>query len=248
MPAASPASRIAGDRGLRREWIVQELLRQIIQGELRSGQRLVTEELAGRFGVSHTPIREALITLAGMGIIELAPNRGATIRRVTAREVREVGQVRRALECEAVRLACGRIALQDLVTLEHELQKLDAMVSHGSSVVIAQAQLLDSRLHDIIADSSGNSFLMHELHRLKILFRAFRDAAWEFDGRTNAYGRLQEEIREHLEIVQALAARDRQAAARAMSQHIRSGVIYWMKAIPRESSFGSGNSRLLSKG
>src|SRR5207253_11519126 len=65
--------------------------------------------LAARFGVSHTPIREALIELAGIGVVSLLPNRGAVVRPITARDVREVCQVRRALECLAVRQACGRI-------------------------------------------------------------------------------------------------------------------------------------------
>src|SRR5947207_2154690 len=89
------------DHGLRRQTIVQSLLADVFQGRLHAGEHLVTQELAERFGVSHTPIREALITLAGIGIIDLLPNRGAIVRKVTASEVREVCQVRRVLECEA---------------------------------------------------------------------------------------------------------------------------------------------------
>ena len=74
----------------------------------------MTQELAERFGVSHTPIREALISLSAMGIIDLLPNRGAVVRKVSRQEVREVCQVRRVLECEATRLACGRMPLADL--------------------------------------------------------------------------------------------------------------------------------------
>src|SRR5439155_12484206 len=72
------------DHGLRRQAIVQSLLSDVFQGRLRAGQHLVTQALAERFGVSHTPIREALITLAGIGIIDLLPNRGAIVRPVTA--------------------------------------------------------------------------------------------------------------------------------------------------------------------
>ena len=71
-------------RGLRRQAIVQSLLADVFHGRLRAGEHLVTQELAQRFGVSHTPIREALIALAGIGIIDLLPNRGAVVRRVTA--------------------------------------------------------------------------------------------------------------------------------------------------------------------
>src|SRR6266511_132086 len=86
------------DHGLRRQAIVQSLLTDVFQGKLRPGQRLVTQDLAERFGVSHTPIREALICLAGIGILDLVPNRGAIVRRVTTQDVHEVCQVRRVLE------------------------------------------------------------------------------------------------------------------------------------------------------
>src|SRR6478736_6209741 len=97
------------DHGLRRQLLVQSLLMEIFQGSILAGDHLVTQDLATRFGVSHTPIREALITLAGIGFVEIVPNRGAIVRQVTPKEVKEVCQVRRVLECEATRLAAGKI-------------------------------------------------------------------------------------------------------------------------------------------
>ena len=113
-PHPSPAPPLRCDHGLRRQAIVQSLLTEVFEGRLRAGQHLVTQDLADRFGVSHTPIREALIALAGIGIIDLLPNRGAVVRRVTARDVREICQVRRVLECEAARNACGRADAAEL--------------------------------------------------------------------------------------------------------------------------------------
>src|SRR5579863_1045205 len=109
MPNSQTASPAKADHGLLRQKIVEQILADVFRGGLTAGRHLVTQELAARFGVSHTPIREALIAMAGIGIIDLLPNRGAVVRRVTARDVREIGQVRRLLECEAVRLACGRV-------------------------------------------------------------------------------------------------------------------------------------------
>src|SRR5271168_5216366 len=103
MPAAQQAPPLKCDHGLRRRTIVQALLTEVFEGRLRAGQHLVTQELAERFGVSHTPIREALIALEGIGIIDLLPNRGAVVRQLTARDIREVCAVRRVLECEAAR-------------------------------------------------------------------------------------------------------------------------------------------------
>jgi DNA-binding GntR family transcriptional regulator len=221
-------------RGLRRQTIVQSLLAEVCQGRLRAGEHLVTQELATRFGVSHTPIREALISLSSFGLIDLLPNRGAVVRRVTAQEVREVCQVRRALECEATRSACGRINLAELHALAAELRRLTTVKPRSGNGFIEQARALDSRLHDLIADSCGNTFLAKEISRLKTLFRAFRDVAWAHDEACNDFHRLGEEAHEHLAIVEALLAGDAKAAARAMARHIRSGVRYWSRAMPAE--------------
>src|ERR1700739_316152 len=123
MPVSRESDASPCNHGLRRQTIVQSLLVDVFQGGLRAGQHLVTQELAERFGVSHTPIREALIALAGIGIIDLLPNRGAVVRRVTATDVREVCQVRRVLECEATRSACGRIDPTRLSGLADELRR-----------------------------------------------------------------------------------------------------------------------------
>jgi len=223
------------DHGLRRQTIVQSLIGDVFQGRLHAGAHLVTQELAQRFGVSHTPVREALIALAGIGLIDLLPNRGAVVRRVTVTDVREVCQVRRALECEATRSACGRIEPTRLNNLAGELRRMVVVEGISASRFIAWAREVDSRLHDLIAASCGNTFLSKEIGRLKMLFRAFRDMAWAHDEARNDYHRLAEEAHEHLAIVEGLIAGDRRTAARAMARHIRSGVKYWSRAVPNGS-------------
>jgi DNA-binding GntR family transcriptional regulator len=240
-PGLLPSSNgeaLSCNRGLRRQAIVQSLLADVFQGRLRAGTHLITRELAERFGVSHTPIREALITLAGIGIVDLLPNRGAVVRKVSSHEVREVCQVRRALECEAVRSACGRIDLAALHALATELRRLRAVRAPNQARFIEQARAVDSRLHDLIAESSGNAFLAQELGRFKTLFRAFRDVAWEQHEARNDYHRLAGEAREHLAIVEALLAGDAREASHAMARHIRSGLKYWSRAMP-----ANGNHR-----
>ena len=93
--------------------VAELLLGEVFKGTLRAGQRLVIKDLSERFQVSSTPIREALVQLEGIGIIDFVPNSGAVVRQVTTADVREVCQVRRALECEATRSACGRLDLAE---------------------------------------------------------------------------------------------------------------------------------------
>jgi DNA-binding GntR family transcriptional regulator len=232
MPVTPVPETLKCDHGLRRQTLAASLLADVFQGRLRAGEHLVTQELAERFGVSPTPIREALITLAGVGIIDLLPNRGAIVRRVTPHEVREVCQVRRVLECEATRSACGRIDLAELHALANDLKRLTPVKPRSGPRFIAEARALDSRLHDLIADSCGNAFLAQEIGRLKILFRAFRDVAWEREEARNDFHRLSEEAGEHMAIVEALLAGNAKEAAHAMARHIRSGLKYWSRVLP----------------
>jgi DNA-binding GntR family transcriptional regulator len=219
------------DRGLRRRLIVQTLLTDVFEGRLKAGDHLVTRTLAERFGVSHTPIREALIGLSGLGIVDLQPNRGAVVRRLAASDVREICQVRRALESEATRGACGRVDPAELGALGEGFRELSATGSSADPEFISRAGALDSRLHDSIAVSCGNGFLAKELDRLKTLFRAFRDVSYTRDEPRFVIRRLTSEIREHLAIVDALGAGDRIAAGRAMSRHILSAVDHWTRAL-----------------
>jgi DNA-binding GntR family transcriptional regulator len=227
------------DRGQRRRVIVQSLLMEVFGGRLRAGQHLVTQNLAARFGVSHTPIREALIALEGIGIVDVLPNRGAVIRRVGPEEVREVCQVRRVLECEATRGACGWIAPADLRALAADLKALMPRATAPSPGFPEEAAAVDSRLHDLIATSCRNTFLANELGRLKVLFRAFRDVTYARDPTRYASGRFEAEAAEHLAIIEALLAEDRAGAARAMSRHIRMSVENWSGTLPEPAAAGS---------
>lgn len=235
-----PARFSSSDHGRRRQAIVESLLSEIFQGAIDAGQHLVTQDIADRFGVSHTPVREALAAMAGIGIIDLVPNRGAIVRRISHREVREICQVRRALECEAVRSACGRIDRAELAELATDFRRLLKARPASAEQLLDRAKALDSRLHDLIAARCGNSFLAAELGRLKLLFRAFRDVAYIQYRIDDDRERLLEEAQQHLGILEALLAGDRGAAVRAMSRHIRSGLKYWLRARPDHASRATG--------
>jgi len=229
------------DHGLRRRVIVQSLLIEVFQGRLEAGKHLVTQELADRFGVSPTPIREALVALEGIGIVDLLPNRGAVIRRVTSEEVGEICQVRRVLECEATRSACGWITPAELRSLQTDLKGLLARSTSPDPGFLEEASAVDSRLHDLVASSCRNRFLANEIGRLKILFRAFRDVTYARDETRFRSGRFEAEAREHLAIVEALLADDRKAAVKAMSRHIRMSVENWGRTLPNPTPLTNGD-------
>ena len=213
---------------MRREALASTILAEIFNGTLAAGQRLVAQDLAERHGVSQTPIREALIALAAIGMIDLLPNRGAVVRRVGEREVREVCQVRRILECEAVRMACGKMTAGSLEAIGDAIDRIRVCCNEPNAELVRIARVVDSRLHDEIATACGNELLAREIGRLKLLFRAFRDGSWERVAIQNDYSRLAVEADEHMQIIAALKANDAAGATDAMARHIESGERYWI--------------------
>ncbi len=224
MPDCSSAEP-AFDHGLRRQAIVKSILTDIFHGRLHAGQRLVTESLANRFHVSHTPIREALIELCGIGVVELLPNRGAVVRAVTASDIHDVCEVRRILECEATAGAAHSVDLATVQRIDTDIRALSC--SPVNARAVSRAQELDTVLHDTIREACGNRFLAAELKRLRTLFHAFRDVTWELELLQRDFHRIGVEATEHLAITAALLARDRKRAKQAMASHIRSGITYW---------------------
>src|SRR5262245_27672557 len=97
------------DRSALVDQLAASLQARILSGEIASGTRLRKEALADEFGLSRTPVREALRKLESTGLIELRPNRGALVRHPTAREIREAYEVRAELEGLAAQLAAARI-------------------------------------------------------------------------------------------------------------------------------------------
>ncbi len=200
----------------RRGWVVKSILRSIFTGEFRGGDRLVEEELAVGIGVSRTPIREALGELAGIRMIDVKPNHGAVVLPFGPRQIRELYHVRRVLESEAARLAAPRVdadALEQL-RLEHEdLLHADPRPVDWSARIL----VLDQRLHELIARSSGMPRLSEEIDRYRALIESIREAVGNIAHAQDVA------LVEHLRIIDRLAARDAEGAAEAMERHIARG-------------------------
>jgi len=205
------------DHGSRRERVVREILAGLFTGKYEAGQRMRVESLAEQFEVSATPVREALVELAGVGILDLQPNRGAVLRKFGPIEILELIQVRRILECEAVRCACERFAPFELTQLEQEFIQLNSI--GRDEHWLEMFRKLDIKLHDLIASRSGSQRLAHEIKRYSILFTALDDARYaKRDASENSSSK--DENEEHLQILRSMAARDPQSATQAMARHI----------------------------
>jgi DNA-binding GntR family transcriptional regulator len=199
-------------RGALRHELAKRLLIEIFQGKMPEGTRLIAMNLATRFGVSSTPVREALFELEDSEVVEVIHNRGAVVRRFGREELREIFQMRRLIEGEAVRLACARIDDETLDDLRRRLRDL-AKRRHDAQWLEAE-MALDRELHATIAARCGNSRLAKEFERYNMLVEALRSVV---GGERQA---LRDAFATHLEIVDALLARDSEAAAAAMTRHV----------------------------
>lgn len=205
------------EHGLRRETITRAILSDIFDGQYEPGARMKIEHLAEQYEVSATPIREALVELAGIGVLELVANRGAVLRPFGPRQLREICHVRRILESEAARCACGRIAPFELESLERELAEL-ATGPRGRKWS-ERTQSLDTQLHELVAARCGNERLAYEIGRYRVLYRTLRDVHHQHRQSRQNYEQMEENA-EHLAIARALAAGKPEEASAAMARHI----------------------------
>ena len=204
--------------GMRRDAATRRLLVAIFEGQFDGHRRLRVEHLAKMLGTSATPIREALVELASLGIVELRPNRGAILRPFSAKEFFELCQMRSILEGEAARGACGRIASVVLRNLATEFSRLSA-VRERDEEWLEETRRFDNQLHDLIAANCGNDRLALEIRRYRDLYRTLRDVYHKRQSLRGNYSQL-DENEEHLAIVRAVIAEKPNEAADAMRSHL----------------------------
>ncbi|MBN2579630.1 MAG: GntR family transcriptional regulator [Pirellulales bacterium] len=191
-----------------------QILEHIFQGVLPAGTQLVVRKLAAQMGVSATPIREALVELESIGVVQFAHNRGAVVKPFGSQQLREIYHLRRILESEAARCACGRIDPKDLQDLKRNMWKLLEAPGEENAAWSEQAMALDRRLHQLIASHCGDTRLADEISRYDSLVQTIREIVGN-------QRRLQQSgLKEHLPIIDALLVLDAEEAAVAMTRHI----------------------------
>ena len=195
-----------------RDVVFNTLRTAIITGEFAPGERLMEISLAERLGVSRTPVREAIRKLELEGLVVMIPRRGAEVARITEAGLKEVLEVRCALEELAVELVCRRIDKAGLGELKDAHQKFVEAVQEGDTLEITNQ---DEAFHECIFKQSGNKRLLQMVNNLKEQMFRYR---MEFVKERNYHTEL---IREHEMLLQAIGKRDEAAAKELMKHHIQ---------------------------
>ncbi|MBN2296492.1 MAG: GntR family transcriptional regulator [Pirellulales bacterium] len=201
-------------RNALRHEVTRRLLWAVFRGELPLGTRLVAQTLAKQFGISATPVREALLEMETIGMVEFPHNRGAVVKPWGRRQVREVYHLRRILESEATRCACGRINPETLNSIKAEMTEL--LQRDQNQAWTDDAMVVDQQLHNIIIKDCDNDRLMDEVNRYNVLIQAIREVVG------NQQETQTQAILEHLAIIDALLAKEPEVAAAQMARHINS--------------------------
>ncbi len=213
LPDATPSQETGGRierRSLHHE-VVGRLRGMILQGELQAGERIPERELCDRFGISRTPLREALKVLATEGLIDLLPNRGAAVSRISAEGLREAFQVMGALEALGGELACARITDKEIAAIR---QLHERMVRHYRAGMLNDYFALNQKIHEAILAAAENRMLTELYGRLRGQVQRARFAA------NLSETRWRQAVAEHEEMMVALDARDAEKLGKLLKRHL----------------------------
>lgn len=196
---------------MRADLIAEILENRIFEGTISDGDRLDQVSLAEEFGVSRTPIREALQKLVSSGLAVLHPNRGVFVRQPGPVELMEMFEVMAELEGMCGWLASERISDAALAELKDANAACEEAAALNSPDDYYRA---NERFHRIIYSASANNFLDQQATALHRRLKPFRRI------QLRLRGRIGQSLAEHRLIVDAVAAGDAEAASAALKQHV----------------------------
>ena len=193
--------------------VAEAIRRAIARGDLVPNQRLIETDLTAEYLASRSAVREALAELAVEGLIERVQNRGARVRSIPVPEAVEIIEVRGALEALCVRKAAERITDEQIQELQLMGLEMSESVAAGE---LGKYSAINKRLHRRVVQISGQDTAAATIERLRAqsVRHQFRLAMQP--------GRASISLPEHLEIINAISARDAEKAARFMEKHMGS--------------------------
>ncbi|MBJ6724788.1 GntR family transcriptional regulator [Geomesophilobacter sediminis] len=182
-----------------RERILETIRDAIMSGALRPGEKVAEPELAARFGISRTPIREAFRQLESEGYLTVIPRKGALVAAFSAKDVEEFYAIKSILEGYAARKACSRLSTKEIDRLEGINEKLREIAIEGD---VRHFFKVHNNFHDLFIRGAGNDKLHDMIAALLQKFQRLRLAS------LSKPGRMQISVEEHEKIIEAFRKRD----------------------------------------
>lgn len=195
-----------------RQQVIENIREAIAVGRLAAGSRLIERDLCEMTGVSRTVVREVLRQLEAEGLIEVIPNKGPIVARISIRQAREVFQLRAELEGLASHLFAELATPAQMQALKDAFTVLRQSYADGNSIAMIAAK---SRFYDCLVEGSGNETLGSVLRQLHARAMVLRATSLSQPGRT------QQSEREIAALMDAIERRDGPAARQASMTHIQ---------------------------
>ncbi|MEH7377194.1 MULTISPECIES: GntR family transcriptional regulator [Bacillaceae] len=186
------------------------LKEMILEGELKAGDRLIERELAGKLGISRTPIREALFRLESQGFVKTVPRKGVVVSNISESEVIEVFTILASLEVLAVKLAAGRMDRETQLELDQKIEELMLLRDQAEE----NFNLEHIQMNRLINKASKSPKLFEILSGLIDYIHMAANMGYETPGRRK------ESLREHIDIMKALRDKEAEMAEYLMRIHI----------------------------
>jgi DNA-binding GntR family transcriptional regulator len=209
-----------GGRRRYRDQVGDALRAALIAGELTPGAVYSAPALAVRFGVSATPVREAMLDLVREGLVDIVPNKGFRVTEVSERQLDEYTQIRELIEIPVI---VGLTHTADRAQLEALRPQADLIVEAAAQGDLIGYLEADRRLHLALLKMAGNEHLVAVVEDLRKRSRLF--GLQELAGA----GKLEASAREHLELLDALIAGDEEAVRACMTHHLSHVRTLWAK-------------------
>lgn len=210
-PAAPTLPTLGGKKSSYRERVADALRAALIAGELRAGEVYSAPTLAVRFGVSATPVREAMLDLVKEGLVDTVPNKGFRVTAVSEKQLDEYTHIRSLIEIPTtaeLATTADPVALEALRPVAREIVTAAAT---GDLIAYVEA---DIRFHLGLLALAGNEHLVEVVGDLRK-----RSRLYGLNALVEA-GRLEASAEEHLAILDALLARDEEAVREVMTRHL----------------------------
>ena len=191
--------------------VLNQLRDMIIEGTLAPGTRINEGQVGAALGVSRTPLREAIKTLASEGLVEILPAKGAIVRRFSESDIRDILEVLKSLEQTAARLLCQRGSDADITGIRSLHDQMMALYKARNRLSYFK---LNQAIHSAIVRASGNGMLAQTHEQLQARIKRIRFIGNETPDRWAAA------VAEHEEMIVALTARDGERLAEVLGRHL----------------------------
>ena len=197
------------------ESLIATVLDWIDLGRLNPGDVIDETALVAEFGVSRTPVREAVLQLEAMGLVRRLPRKGATVFRPTLEEFLAILEVHAKLEGQAAGLAARRLSQSWATALETAVQACETYAQTKGDAEPDASYQLNLRFHESVAMAAGNTFLTEMIKTNARKLLAYYRARYRYAGAIAA------SAREHRAIATLIFARDSEAAEALMQRHVQ---------------------------